>query len=111
MALPALGIPVAVGILVSAAKPIVSNIIRMIGFGLVAYIGFDLAFDELQTIIESNYSGLPTYLIQLMDLMGVDSALQNLFTTMAGIVAFKSVTSAVVPTWTKPGTTSIGKDF
>lgn len=111
MALPVLAIPVLIGVVVAAAKPIVGLVIRMIGFGLVAYVGFELAFDQLQQIVESKYSGLPSALLQLFDLMGIDSALQNLFTTMTGIAAYKAFTSVVNPTWSKPGTGSITKEF
>lgn len=111
MPLPVLTLPVIFGVLVSVAKPIVAVVIRMLGFGLVAYVGFDLAIDQLKSVVYQNYSGLPVATLQLLDLMGVSSALQNLFTTMAGIIAWKSITNVVNPVWRKPGNGSITREF
>jgi Protein of unknown function (DUF2523). len=111
MALPVLALPVVAGVLVSVAKPIVQIVLRLVGFGLIAYVGFDLAFDQLKILVETYYSGLPSALLQLLDLMGVDSALQNIFATTAGLIAWKTLTNVVTPTWLKPGTGTITKEF
>lgn len=111
MPLPVIALPALGAFLVAMAKPILQQLLRLIGFGLVAYVGFDLAFQELEDYVMQHYQGFPVVALQIMTLAGVDSALQNIFATVTGLVAWKSLTTVVNPTWLKPGTTTIIKDF
>jgi len=90
-------------ILMSLVGPLVGYAIKALGIGLVSYVGFSVVLDQAEDYIYSAYDGLFPSMLQLMDLMGVHSALKILLSTAASCIAYKSMAASVGIAWKKPG--------
>ena len=112
MPLPLLTLPAFFAAMAAVAVPILVQVVVMIGFGLVTYTGVTLALAEMQSIIVTHLNSLPTDVLQIIFLAGVDSAIGILFGAASALAGWRVATKAnVVPTWTAPGTTTITKGF
>lgn len=80
--------------LIGIIPTLTKSVLKAVGVGFVTYAGFELLFSTLQGIVDSNYNGLPPAMLQLLNLVGADSAIGMLFGTMAGIAAYKALTAA-----------------
>ncbi|WP_429200424.1 DUF2523 domain-containing protein [Aeromonas veronii] len=61
--------------LLSIASPIVIRVLLQLGIGIVSYIGVEAAVNGLISLAQSNWSGLPSIVLQFMAISGVNSAL------------------------------------
>lgn len=86
MALPTLLGPALLLFLTVILPPLIWATLRTIGMGLVSYIGLDITMTNLRDYIFTTYSGLPSELISIMGIAGVDIAIKIIMTSY--VVAF-----------------------
>ncbi len=72
----------------------VGRVLAALGMGVVSYVGLDLAWTQLHTLIVSNFQGLPSAAIGLMSLAGVGDALGIMFGAITARVAFTVLASS-----------------
>jgi len=63
------------GGLASIVGPLAARVLLALGFGMVTYVGADLAIDALKLSAENSLSSLPAVLINFAGLLKVDVAL------------------------------------
>jgi len=72
--------------LAAALPAIVWKILKILGIGIIAYAGIDVALDALETWIISSFSGLPVIVITVLQKTGIDKAIQVIFATYAAVL-------------------------
>jgi len=65
------------------------SLLKMLGVGIITYQGLDYVSGEVWSFILNEYNGLPTDVIQILDLGGVHSALMMIISTATAIFAFQ----------------------
>jgi hypothetical protein len=79
--------------ILSILPSITLSLFKAIGLGFVTYAGFSLLWSQIESYVYARYNGLPTVLLQIMDLCGIDSALGILFSAVGSVVAYKALTA------------------
>jgi hypothetical protein len=91
----------------SLIGPLVGYVIKALGIGLVTYVGLTVVFDQVESLILSQYQGLPASILQMLNLMGVHSALKIILSTLAACVGYKALISSTGLVWKKPGSAPV----
>lgn len=87
----------------SLIGPLVGYVIKALGIGLVTYVGLDLVFDQIESYILSQYSGLPVTTVQVLNLLGIHSAIKIILSTLSACVAYRALIASTGLVWKKPG--------
>ncbi|MFQ1966855.1 DUF2523 domain-containing protein [Aeromonas veronii] len=61
--------------LLSIASPIVIRVLTQLGIGVVSYVGAEAAVTQMMTLAQTQWSGLPSIVIQFMAIGGFNTAL------------------------------------
>jgi len=91
----------------SLIGPLVGYVIKALGIGLVTYVGLDLVFDQVESYIFSQYSGLPVAAVQILNLLGVHSGIKIILSTLSACVAYKALINSTGMVWKKPGSAPV----
>lgn len=80
-------VPVAIaGLVGSIFGGLVWRALSALAIGFVVYIGFEALLDNVQVRIMSQLSGLPAAIAQILGIMGVDTALNIIFSAYAASI-------------------------
>ena len=76
------------------------------GFGVMTFVGFNEILDRLMKAVITHFGSLPADIVQLLGLMGFDTALNIVFSAMVTLLTLKGLRatgsmSHIV--WRKPG--------
>ncbi|OOE42698.1 DUF2523 family protein [Salinivibrio kushneri] len=76
-----------------------------LGFSLVAFTGLDLGIDQLTSYIQDNMSGLPADMSAILGLLGLDTGINIILSTLVWIMTYKGLSGArsYRSSWRKPG--------
>lgn len=88
---------------------IVTRAAISIGFGTATYVGLDMVFTSLIAKLQSSTSGLPTEVIMMIGLIGIDDAINIALSAGFAVLTFKGMTrmgQARKAVWRKPGDNS-----
>jgi hypothetical protein len=91
----------------SLIGPLVGYVVKALGIGLVTYLGLELVFDMIETYILIQYSGLPVTTVQILNLLGIHSAIKIILSTLSACVAYKALISSTGMVWKKPGSAPV----
>ncbi|CCO41387.1 DUF2523 domain-containing protein [Vibrio nigripulchritudo] len=80
--------------LVPLLKSILVRLGVSLGFGIATFTGLFVFVENIMTEMINQMSGLPSDILKIMGLAGVDSALNILFSGMIALMTFKGVTKA-----------------
>lgn len=61
--------------LLSIASPIVIRVLLQLGIGIVSYVGVEAAVNQLISLAQSQWAGLPAIVLQFMAIAGLNTAL------------------------------------
>lgn len=78
-------------ILQFSAASFVIKIFKALGIGLVVYLGSDFVIDSLITLLEGSISGIPSDVLQILELMGFSTGMTYLATAFVTGATFKLV--------------------
>lgn len=78
-------------ILQFSAAAFVIKIFKALGIGLVVYLGSDFVIDTLITLLEGAISGIPSDVLQILELMGFSTGMTYLATAFVTGATFKLV--------------------
>jgi len=92
--MPALLIPVLVWVLSSA----VAKILLALGIGFATYTGLQSLISELISLFQSNMSGIPVQILQLMELAGFSQAFSILSSALLARAAIQSAKAFITAT-------------
>lgn len=91
------------------APGIVSTVLKLLGIGLVSFLGFYTALDQTKDFLFSRFDNLPSDLFQILSLMKVNVGLSMMFAAMSIALTIKVTTRAAsTVVWRKPGSGSGG---
>mgnify|MGYP000255009981 CR=1 FL=1 len=54
---------------------LIIRVVIALGVGIIVYSGIDAGLDAAQTYIETEWSGLPAYMLQLLGILQLDTAI------------------------------------
>jgi hypothetical protein len=91
----------------SLIGPLVGYVVKALGIGLVTYLGLELVFGMIETYIFTQYSGLPVTIVQILNLLGIHSAMKIILSTLSACVAYKSLIASTGMVWKKPGSAPV----
>ncbi|OOE43761.1 hypothetical protein BZG06_10495 [Salinivibrio kushneri] len=76
-----------------------------LGFSLVAFTGLHIGLDQLTQYIQDNIVGLPADMSAVLGLLGLDTGINIILSTMVWIVTYKGLsgTRSYRSAWRKPG--------
>lgn len=79
-------------------------VIKLIGFGLVTYTGLNFATDTILSYVQANFDGLHINILSIISLLGVDKAINILFTVFAVRLVHMGVSGGSITkhAWKKP---------
>lgn len=78
-------------ILQFSAAAFVIKIFKALGIGLVIYMGSDFIIDSMIGLLEASISGIPSDVLQILELMGLSTGMTYLSTAFVTGVTFKLV--------------------
>jgi len=91
--------------IVSILAPLVTRILVAAGVGFAVYSGVDTGLDLIETYVQSQFSGLPAYMLALIGVLKLDIGISVIIAALSGRIAMKLVSGTVQsPLWRKPGT-------
>lgn len=61
--------------LLSISSPIVVRVLSQLGIGIVSFIGVEAAVNQLISMAQSHWMGLPSVVLQFMAIAGLNTAL------------------------------------
>lgn len=61
--------------LMSIASPIVIRVLIQLGIGIVSYVGVEAAVNQLISLAQNQWAGLPATVLQFMAIAGINTAL------------------------------------
>lgn len=93
MALPAVIIPAIVGALTYAVTTLVGRVLLALGIGYVTYTGFNFVLDQVFTLVQSSFQGLPSDISRFLAFMWVDKAVSLIFSAYSAVFAVRSLGS------------------
>lgn len=64
--------------IVATIPPLIIKILVALGIGFITYSGVDLALDAAKIFIQDQMAGLPAYMLALMGLLKMDTAISML---------------------------------
>jgi hypothetical protein len=85
MALPA----IIVGALAGGIVPLAVKLLTALGIGIVTYTGADFAVSQALAYFESQFSGLPSAVIQILYILGFHQGMSMVFAAWAASVAIQ----------------------
>lgn len=91
-------IPVAATIWTFLAATIPFLIVKILvglGIGFITYTGAGLAIDEVATYVQSQMSGLPGYMLQLIGMLQMDTAISMILAAYAARIAVQAVSGSI----------------
>ena len=71
------------------AAPLVSSVLRGLGFGFVTYIGMTGMFTVIESQINAHFAGMPAAMFQMISLMGIPKALNIIFSGFVAMMTIK----------------------
>lgn len=71
----------------------VVRLFTAVGFAVVTYTGIDLLFGQLETLINTRLSGLPSDMLQMFGLFGFTFVIQAMLSAFTAIIAIKGLQS------------------
>lgn len=83
------------------APSVVGTVIKLLGIGLISYVGFDLVISNLSDFLFEGFNSLPIDLLQILKLMRVDTGLNILFAAMSVSISIKLFFSSTKMVWRK----------
>ncbi len=89
--------------IMSLIGPLVSYVIKAIGFGIVTYVGLTFVFDQAENLINQRMSGIPAEMLAFANLMGFSSAVKIILSTASSCVAYRALIGSTGHVWKKPG--------
>lgn len=87
---------------------ILGVVIKLLGIGVVSFIGFNVVITGIKAFVVSRYQGIPSDLLQILSLMKVDTGIALVFAAMSIALTIKMTTKATTVVWRKPGSGSGG---
>lgn len=81
--------------IIATIVPIVFKVLVALGIGFVTYSGVTLGIDQISAFVESQFTGLPSYILQLIALMKVDIAISMLLAAYSAKLALQSVNGSI----------------
>jgi len=98
-------------LVISIAGPIVTALLKMIGFGFVTYTGINLGLEQVKDYIVSNAGGMAPQIVGVLGLAKVDICMNIMLSAIATRALLTGLDKATdrkrIHTWNKPGGTSI----
>lgn len=73
--------------------PIASRLLTALGVGFVTYQGVGLVFEELETKIFDQFSGMPETAYEILILAGFDQALNIILSSMSAALVLKGMSA------------------
>lgn len=71
------------GFIITVIGPIIQEIFRIFGIGIVSYIGSDLIIDQLEEKVFSMLSESPASVLQILSMAGLDEAMSIILSGLA----------------------------
>jgi hypothetical protein len=71
-----------------------AKLLALFGIGMLGFTGLDLAIDAIQAHIIGTYDGLPSDLLQMLNIMGLLTGIKILFGAMSGVISLKLLAAA-----------------
>lgn len=68
---------------VQIVGPIIFYALRLLGIGLVSYVGINLVLDQVKDYVMSNFLSVPIYLQQILGLLKVDVVVNIYFAAVS----------------------------
>ncbi|MBR9827162.1 MAG: DUF2523 domain-containing protein [Oceanospirillales bacterium] len=93
-----------VSFIYSLIGPLVAYVVKALGFGIVSFVGLTIVFDQVESHVNSKMAGIPADMLAFANLMGFDSAVKIILSTLAACVSYKAMIGATGTVWKKPGT-------
>lgn len=91
-------------VFILAITPIALNkIIKLLGIGVISYVGIDIAIDGLSEFLINKLNGLPSDMLQIFLIMKIDAGFKIVFTAMTIAISFKLMHQSTRLIWNKPG--------
>ena len=98
-------------LLIMIVGPLVKMALRLIGFGFVSYVGFNMVIDQAKGYLESNMGRLGAEVSGILGLAGFDIIVNMYFAAIATRFILAGIDKAQDrkrnQVWRKPGGTSI----
>lgn len=69
--------------LITAIGPLIAEAFRILGVGIVTYIGSDLLIDQLEAKVVSMLSESPASVLQILSMAGLDEAMSIILSGLA----------------------------
>lgn len=77
------------------ALPLVlEKAIKLLGIGVVSYVGVDITVDEISEFLLTKLNGLPNDMLQIFFIMKIDAGFKIVLTAMAIAINFKLAQSS-----------------
>lgn len=98
-------------LIISIAGPIVTLVLKMLGFGFVTYTGINFGLDQVKDYILANSGGMAPQIVGILGLAKVDICMNIMLSAVATRALLAGVDKATDrkrnQIWNKPGETSI----
>lgn len=98
-------------VIISIVGPLVSAVLKMLGFGFVSYIGINFVLDQAKDYIFSQSGSIAPHIAGLLGLMKIDIAINIYLSAIATRAIMAGIDKATDrkrnQVWNKPGETSI----
>lgn len=91
-------IPVAAGVwafIVTIIVPLLVKLLVALGVGFITYTGIDIAAGNVQTFIENQFSGVPGYMLQLIGILQLDTAISMVIAAYAASFSVRAVSGSL----------------
>jgi hypothetical protein len=73
------------------AIPVVKRVMIALGIAIVSFTGGDLVMDQLTTWIMNRYDGLPVTMLEILNILGLQTGITMLLTAMAVSLSIKAI--------------------
>lgn len=79
----------------SLIGPLVISVMKFVGISLVSYVGIDTFFSFLLSDLKSNMGGLPSGLLNMFALFGIDEVITIYLSSASSAFALKASTKSI----------------
>lgn len=69
--------------LITVVGPLIQEIFRILGVGIVTYVGTDLIIDQLEAKVVTMMSEAPASVLQILSMAGIDEAMSIILSGLA----------------------------
>lgn len=93
-----MAVPVATAIwtfIVTTVPFIVIKLLVALGIGFISYSGADLAIDAVLTFVQNQFASLPAYMLQLIGILHMDTAISMILAAYAARFAVQVVNGSL----------------